>query len=58
MLRHSEVAVISGMAAAYALGAEYPEELEKDRFALLCFRSYLLLEHFKWYKKGSNRNVK
>ncbi|GAA5966780.1 hypothetical protein JCM8115_002814 [Rhodotorula mucilaginosa] len=53
-----EVAVISGMAAAYALGAEYPEELEKDRFALLCFRSYLLLEHFKWYKKGSNRNVK
>lgn len=46
------------MAAAYALGAEYPEELEKDRFALLCFRSYLLLEHFKWYKKGSNRNAK
>lgn len=33
-----ELAVISGMAAAYRLGAEYPKELEEDSFALLCFR--------------------
>lgn len=51
----SEVAVISGMAAAYSLGAEYPEELEKDDFALLCFRLYLLIDHGKWYKKRASR---
>lgn len=50
-----ELAIISGMAAAYAVGAEYPKELEEDKFALLCFRLYLLLSHGKWYKKGSNR---
>mgnify|MGYP007100403545 CR=1 FL=1 len=51
----SELAVVSGMAAAYSLGASYPEELEEDEFALLCFRLYLLLDHKTWYKKGSNR---
>ncbi|BGP44415.1 hypothetical protein JCM10450v2_000228 [Rhodotorula kratochvilovae] len=51
-----ELAVISGMAAAYALGASYPEELEDDDFALLCFRLYLLLDHKMWYRKGSHRN--
>ena len=50
-----ELAIISGMAAAYRLGAEYPEELENDSFAVLCFRLYLLLSHGKWYKKGGNR---
>lgn len=50
-----ELAVISGMAAAYRLGAEYPEELEGDSFALLCFRLYLLLSHATWYKKGAHR---
>lgn len=50
-----EVAVISGMAAAYSLGATYPKELEEDGFALLCFRCYLLLSHGKWYRKGGNR---
>ena len=50
-----ELAVISGMAAAYRLGAEYPEELEGDSFALLCFRLYLLLSHATWYRKGSHR---
>ncbi len=34
---------------------QYPEDLEQDSFALLCFRLYLLLSHGKWYKKGSNR---
>ena len=33
-----ELGVISGMAAAYTLGAEYPKELQEDPFALLCFR--------------------
>ncbi|GAA5982237.1 hypothetical protein JCM11641_006235 [Rhodosporidiobolus odoratus] len=50
-----ELAVISGMAAAYSLGASYPEELEEDDFALLCFRLYLLLNHRMWYKQGSHR---
>ncbi|GJN92087.1 hypothetical protein Rhopal_005116-T1 [Rhodotorula paludigena] len=51
-----ELAVVSGMAAAYSLGASYPEELENDDFALLCFRLYLLLDHKTWYKKGSHRD--
>lgn len=38
LLTPSEVAVMSGMAAAHDLGAAYPEELEQDDFALLCFR--------------------
>jgi hypothetical protein len=37
-----EVALISGMATAYALGAPYPEDLEQDKFALLCFRCAFL----------------
>ncbi|KAJ6263075.1 hypothetical protein Dda_1634 [Drechslerella dactyloides] len=52
-----EVAVISGIAAAWSLGAEYPVELERDGqggpwegFALLCFRMYLLLTHGRWYR--------
>ncbi|GAA5918300.1 hypothetical protein JCM1841_002157 [Sporobolomyces salmonicolor] len=50
-----ELAIISGLAAAYSLGAEYPPELEEDAFALLCFRLYLLLQHGRWYRKGSHR---
>merc|ERR1712225_76494 len=50
-----ELAVISGMAAAYRLGAEYPKDMEEDSFALLCFRLYLLLSHATIYKKGKNR---
>lgn len=38
-----ELAVISGMAAAYRLGAAYPKDLEEDSFALLCFRCELLV---------------
>ncbi|KAI1766924.1 FAD/NAD(P)-binding domain-containing protein [Hypoxylon sp. FL1150] len=44
-----EVAVMSGIAAAVDLGAEYPEDLESDRFAFLCFRLYYLLAYGKWY---------
>lgn len=50
-----EVAVISGVATAYALGAPYPEDLENDSFALLCFRLLLFLQHGRFYRKGSNR---
>ncbi|ORX39868.1 hypothetical protein BD324DRAFT_597443 [Kockovaella imperatae] len=46
-----EVAVISGMAAAYKLGADYPVELYENDFAKLCFRLYLLLAHGKRLKK-------
>ncbi|GAA5922783.1 uncharacterized protein JCM15063_003423 [Sporobolomyces koalae] len=46
-----EVAIISGLAAAYSLGAGYPEELAEDDFATLCFRSYLGLTHRKWFSK-------
>lgn len=49
-----EVAVISGIAAAVDLGAKYPEDLERDKFALLSFRLYYLLAYGKWYR----RNVK
>ncbi|KAF5341553.1 hypothetical protein D9758_012573 [Tetrapyrgos nigripes] len=47
-----EVAVISGVAAAYSLGAAYPKELDEDGFAKLCFRLYLLLVHGMWYRSG------
>ncbi|KAL9091677.1 MAG: hypothetical protein Q9165_004753 [Trypethelium subeluteriae] len=46
-----EVAVISGIAAAVDLGATYPEDLERDKFALLAFRLYYLLAYGRWYKK-------
>lgn len=46
-----EVAVISGIAAAVDLGAKYPENLERDRFALLSFRLYYLLAYGKWYRR-------
>lgn len=46
-----EIAVMSGIAAAVSLGAEYPEDLENDKFALLCFRLYYLVAHGKWYSR-------
>ena len=46
-----EVAIISGIAAAVDLGAEYPEDLENDKFALLSFRLYYLLVYGKWYRR-------
>lgn len=46
-----EVAVISGIAAAVSLGAEYPEDLEQDPFAFLAFRLYYLLQYFGWYRR-------
>jgi predicted NAD/FAD-binding protein len=55
-----EVAIISGLAAAVDLGAEYPEDLENDKFALLSFRLYYLLVYGKWYRrrfKNSNSEM-
>ena len=52
-----EVAIMSGIAAAVDLGAEYPKDLENDKFALLCFRLYYLVAYGKWYRrkyKGSD----
>ncbi|OXG74909.1 hypothetical protein C348_05712 [Cryptococcus neoformans Gb118] len=46
-----EVAVISGIASAVDLGAEYPADLENDKFAFLCFRLYYLLCYGKWYRR-------
>ena len=46
-----EVAIMSGIAAAVDLGAKYPEDLENDRFAFLCFRLYYLLSYGKWYRR-------
>ncbi|CAF4392525.1 unnamed protein product, partial [Adineta steineri] len=42
-----EIASISGIAAAYSLGIDYPQDLENDHFALLCFRLFLLISHGK-----------
>lgn len=47
-----ELAIISGQAAAYKLGADYPEELYQNDFAKLCFRLYLLLAHGMVLKKS------
>lgn len=50
-----EIAVISGTAAAVDLGAQYPEDLENDSFALLCFRLYYLLAYGKWYSRKAKK---
>ncbi|KAK4450180.1 flavin-containing amine oxidasedehydrogenase [Podospora aff. communis PSN243] len=50
-----EVAVMSGLAAAVDLGASYPEDLERDGFALLCFRLYYLLVYGRWYRKRAGK---
>jgi hypothetical protein len=55
LINAHEVAVMSGIAAAVDLGARYPEDLERDRFALLSFRLYYLLAYGKWYKRRADR---
>ena len=51
MVNAHEVAVMSGIGAAVSLGATYPEDLERDKFAFLAFRLYYLLVYGKWYKR-------
>ncbi|EIW68152.1 hypothetical protein TREMEDRAFT_33043 [Tremella mesenterica DSM 1558] len=40
-----EVAIISGMAAAYKLGADYPKELREDTIGRRAMAAYLMLAH-------------
>jgi hypothetical protein len=51
LLNAHEIAVMSGVAAAVDLGAEYPVDLRRDRWAWLCFRLYYLLSYGKWYSR-------
>ena len=51
-----EIAVISGIAAAVDLGADYPEDLQNDQFALLSFRLYYLLIYGRWYRKRHSKS--
>jgi hypothetical protein len=50
-----ETAVISGISAAVNLGATYPEDLERDRFAFLCFRLYYLFQYRSWYRRKATK---
>ncbi|KAK3722781.1 hypothetical protein LTR37_002353 [Vermiconidia calcicola] len=58
MINAHEVAVISGIAAAADLGAEYPHNLERDKFAFLAFRLYYLLVYGKWYRRNATTKTK
>lgn len=58
MVNAHEVACISGVAAAVDLGADYPDDLERDRFALLAFRLYYLLAYGRWYRRRATRYSK
>jgi len=50
-----EVACISGISAAVDLGAAYPDDLERDKFAFLAFRLYYLLIYGKWYRRRATK---
>ncbi|GAA5827940.1 hypothetical protein JCM5353_007750 [Sporobolomyces roseus] len=52
-----EAAVVSGLAAAYALGAGYPEELAQDEFAKKCFQGYLSICYRKWGKSAKKKGI-
>ena len=49
---------MSGIAAAVDLGAQYPEDLERDKFAFLSFRLYYLLAYGKWYRRRATKKSK
>jgi len=53
-----ETACISGIAAAVSLGAAYPEDLERDRYAFLCFRLYYLFQYRSWYRRRATKRSK
>jgi len=53
-----EVACMSGIAAAVDLGAKYPEDLERDKFAFLAFRLYYLLVYGRWYRRNATKHTK
>ncbi|KXS96838.1 hypothetical protein AC578_7398 [Pseudocercospora eumusae] len=53
-----EVACISGISAAVDLGADYPADLERDKFSFLAFRLYNLLIYGKWVKRKATAKSK
>lgn len=55
MVNAHEVACMSGIAAAVDLGASYPDDLERDKFAFLAFRLYYLLAYGRWYKRRATK---
>ena len=55
MLNAHEVAVMSGIGAAVNMGADYPEDLERDKFAFLAFRLYYLLVYGRWYRRRATK---
>ena len=58
MINAHEVAVMSGISAAVDLGAAYPEDLERDKFAFLAFRLYYLLAYGRWYRRRATKKTK
>lgn len=58
LINAHEVAVMSGIAAAVDLGANYPEDLERDKFAFLSFRLYYLMAYGKWYSRRATKKSK
>ena len=58
MVNAHEVAVMSGIGAAVDLGASYPEDLERDKFAFLAFRLYYLLVYGRWYGRKATKTTK
>lgn len=52
-----EVACISGISAAVSLGADYPADLERDKFAFLCFRLYYLFNYRTWYRRKASKGT-
>jgi len=50
-----ECACISGISAAVDLGADYPADLERDKFAFLSFRLYYLLIYGKWFRRRATK---
>jgi hypothetical protein len=53
-----ETACISGISAAVDLGAEYPADLERDRFAFLSFWLYYFLVYGRWYRRNHTKKTK
>ncbi|EMC97542.1 hypothetical protein BAUCODRAFT_121980 [Baudoinia panamericana UAMH 10762] len=58
MINAHEVACISGITAAVDLGADYPDDLERDYFAFLAFRLYYLLSYGRWYRRRATKYSK
>ncbi|KAE9990062.1 hypothetical protein EG327_001914 [Venturia inaequalis] len=55
MINAHEIACISGISAAVSLGADYPADLERDKFSFLCFRLYYLLNYRSWYRRKASK---